>query len=128
MPVRLPRYVRPRISVSATLAGAPVPSTTRAPRMRIVSWAATAPLSKMTDTISRNMQGILTRHFSADLRGDVGLIIKANIAFRPRPDDLSDMDILLAGGALALSGVATLLMGKVMLRGFVSVLERRGRL
>jgi hypothetical protein len=38
------------------------------------------------------------------------------------------MDILLAGGALALSGVATLLMGKVMLRGFVSVLERRGRL
>jgi hypothetical protein len=37
------------------------------------------------------------------------------------------MDILLAGGALAISTVATLLTGKVMLRGFVAVLERRGR-
>jgi hypothetical protein len=37
------------------------------------------------------------------------------------------MDILLATGALAISAVATLFMGKVMLRGFVAVLERRGR-
>jgi hypothetical protein len=37
------------------------------------------------------------------------------------------MDILLAGGALAISALATLFTGKIMLRGFVAVLERRGR-
>ena len=37
------------------------------------------------------------------------------------------MDLLLAGGAVAISTAATLLMGKMMLRGFVAVLERRSR-
>jgi hypothetical protein len=37
------------------------------------------------------------------------------------------MDILLVGPVLVVSAMATLLTGKFMLRGFVSVLERRGR-
>jgi hypothetical protein len=37
------------------------------------------------------------------------------------------MDILLVGPVLAISAVATLFTGKCMLRGFVLVLERRGR-
>jgi hypothetical protein len=37
------------------------------------------------------------------------------------------MDILLTGGAVAISAVATLYTGKFMLRGFVAVLERRAR-
>lgn len=38
------------------------------------------------------------------------------------------MDFLLVGPVLALSAVATLFTGKVMLRGIVAVLERRGRI
>lgn len=37
------------------------------------------------------------------------------------------MDILLVGPVLIISTLATLLTGRVMLHGFVSVLERRGR-
>jgi hypothetical protein len=37
------------------------------------------------------------------------------------------MDILVVGPVLVICAAATLLTGKVMLRGFVSVLERRGR-
>jgi hypothetical protein len=37
------------------------------------------------------------------------------------------MDILLVGPVLAISAVATWFTGKVMLVGFVSVLERRGK-
>jgi hypothetical protein len=37
------------------------------------------------------------------------------------------MDILLVGPVLVVSTLATLFTGKFMLRGIVSVLERRGR-
>jgi hypothetical protein len=37
------------------------------------------------------------------------------------------MDLLLVGPVLVISTVATILAGKVMLQGIVSVLERRGR-
>lgn len=37
------------------------------------------------------------------------------------------MDILWVGPVLAISAVATWVTGKLMLRGFVAVLERRGR-
>jgi hypothetical protein len=37
------------------------------------------------------------------------------------------MDFLLVGPVLVISAVATWFMGKIMLRGFVSALERRSR-
>jgi hypothetical protein len=55
------------------------------------------------------------------------MLIKVNIDFHDRRSHLRDMDILLVGPVLAISAVATLLTGKVMLRGFVAVLERRCR-
>jgi hypothetical protein len=58
---------------------------------------------------------------------DVPILIKYSIVFGALREDLRDMDILLVGPVLAISAVATLFTGKFMLRGFVAVLERRGR-
>jgi hypothetical protein len=66
------------------------------------------------------MEGILTPRIG-------GVLIKGNVEFRRPSDHLQTMDILLTGGAVAISAVATLYTGKFMLRGFVAVLERRSR-
>jgi hypothetical protein len=55
------------------------------------------------------------------------VLINGSIDFVRRGEHLRDMEILLVGPVLAISAVATWFMGKVMLQGFVSVLERRGR-
>jgi hypothetical protein len=60
-------------------------------------------------------------------RGRIVPIINVSIAKTENWDHVLKVDILLVGPVLALSIFATLITGKAALRGFVAVLERRGR-